>query len=142
MKNLSEVNRMLSETESELSKLNARRDELLGQLAELRRARAAILHVQEDADQIAPSAITNQSSAEAKIGLFRSLFRGRDDVYARRFESRRTGKTGYQPVCRNEWVSGICKKPMGRCDDCTARDFPPITDDVVRCMPSRKCRMA
>jgi superfamily II DNA or RNA helicase len=132
VKNLSEINRMLSETESELSKLNARRDELLGQLAELRRARAAILHVQEDADQIAPSAITNQSSAEAKIGLFRSLFRGRDDVYARRFESRRTGKTGYQPVCRNEWVSGICKKPKGRCDDWSARDFPPITDDVVR----------
>ena len=122
---------MLSETESELSKLNARREQLLGQLAELRQERAAILHAQQDADQIAPPAITNQSSAEAKIDLFRSLFRGRDDVYARRFESRRTGKTGYQPVCRNEWVSGICKKPKGRCDDCTARDFPPITDEVV-----------
>jgi len=122
---------MLSETESELSKLNARREQLLGQLAELRQERAVILHAQQDADQIAPPAITNQSSAEAKIDLFRSLFRGRDDVYARRFESRRTGKTGYQPVCRNEWVSGICKKPKGRCDDCTARDFPPITDEVV-----------
>ena len=131
MKNLSEITRMLSETESELSKLNARREQLLGQLAELRQERAAILHAQQDADQIAPPAITNQSSAEAKIDLFRSLFRGRDDVYARRFESRRTGKTGYQPVCRNEWVSGICKKPKGRCDDCTARDFPPITDEVV-----------
>jgi len=131
VKNLSEITRMLSETESELSKLNARREQLLGQLAELRQERAAILHAQQDADQIAPPAITNQSSAEAKIDLFRSLFRGRDDVYARRFESRRTGKTGYQPVCRNEWVSGICKKPKGRCDDCTARDFPPITDEVV-----------
>ena len=131
MKNLSEITRMLSETESELSKLNARREQLLGQLAELRQERAVILHAQQDADQIAPPAITNQSSAEAKIDLFRSLFRGRDDVYARRFESRRTGKTGYQPVCRNEWVSGICKKPKGRCDDCTARDFPPITDEVV-----------
>jgi len=131
VKNLSEITRMLSETESELSKLNARREQLLGQLAELRQERAVILHAQQDADQIAPPAITNQSSAEAKIDLFRSLFRGRDDVYARRFESRRTGKTGYQPVCRNEWVSGICKKPKGRCDDCTARDFPPITDEVV-----------
>jgi len=132
MKTLSEINRILAEAESELAKLDARREELLGQLAELRQARAASLHVQQDADQIAQPAITNQSSPEAKIDLFRSLFRGRDDVYARRFESHRTGKAGYQPVCRNEWVSGICKKPRGRCDDCTARDFLPVTDDVVR----------
>jgi superfamily II DNA or RNA helicase len=132
METLSEINRMLAEAESELSKLNALREELLVQLAELRQARAAILHVQQDTNQTAPPTVTNQSSPEAKIDLFRSLFRGRDDVYARRFESRRTGKTGYQPVCRNEWVSGICKKPRGRCDDCAARDFPPITDDVVR----------
>jgi superfamily II DNA or RNA helicase len=76
--------------------------------------------------------VTNQSSPEAKIALFHSLFRGREDVYARRFESRRTGKTGYQPVCRNEWVSGICKKPRARCEDCAHRAFPAITDEVVR----------
>jgi hypothetical protein len=43
--------------------------------------------------------IDNHSSPEDKIALFRSLFRGRDDVYPRRFESRRTGKSGYQPAC-------------------------------------------
>ena len=132
MENLSELNRTLAETESELSKLDARREELLGQLAELQKARAAILRVQEDVDQIASSIVTNQSSPQAKIDLFRSLFRGRDDVYARRFESRRTRKTGYQPVCRNEWVSGICRRPRGRCDNCGHRDFQPITGDVVR----------
>jgi superfamily II DNA or RNA helicase len=132
MKNLPEINQMLAETESELSKLNARREELLGQLAELHQARAAILHVQQDADQVASPAVTNQSSPQVKIDLFRSLFRGRDDVYARRFESPKTGKKGYQPVCRNEWVSGICQKPKGRCDDCKHRDFLPVTDDVVR----------
>ena len=35
--------------------------------------------------------VHNRSSPEAKIALFRSLFRGREDVYARRFESRKTG---------------------------------------------------
>lgn len=47
------------------------------------------------------------SLAESKVALFRSLFRGRDDVYARRFENRRTGKAGYSPACANEWAQGF-----------------------------------
>lgn len=132
MRNLTEVNRLLAETESELSKLNARRDELLGQLAELQQQKASLLDGQEAAPQPQVPSLTNQSSPEEKIALFRRLFRGREDIYARRFESRRTGKKGYQPVCRNEWVSGICKKPRARCNDCAHRDFLPITDEVVR----------
>jgi hypothetical protein len=37
-----------------------------------------------------------QSSSAAKIGLFPSLFRGREDVYPRRFESRKTGTSRAQ----------------------------------------------
>ena len=132
MSNLDEVNRLLTETERELGKLNARRGELLGQLTELQREKASWLNGQEVPPQPMLPSLTNQSSPEAKIALFRRLFRGREDVYARRFESLRTGKKGYQPVCRNEWVSGICKKPKARCNDCAHRDFLPITDNVVR----------
>ena len=39
-----------------------------------------------------------------KVALFRSLFRGRTDVYPRRFQSRKTGKAGHEPVCGNEWI--------------------------------------
>ena len=39
-----------------------------------------------------PQSVDRRSSSEAKIALFRSLFRGRDDVYPRRFESRKTGQ--------------------------------------------------
>jgi len=46
-------------------------------------------------------AINNHSPPEAKIALFRALFRGREDVYPRRFESRKMGKVGYQPTCAN-----------------------------------------
>lgn len=75
----------------------------------------------------------NQSSpAPDKIALFRSLFRGREDVYPVRFESRKTGRTGYQPACANEWVRGICEKPRIKCSDCLHRCFLPVTDDVVR----------
>lgn len=49
----------------------------------------------------------HRSTADAKIALFRSFFRGRDDVYPRRFESQQTGKSGYAPACANEWVRGI-----------------------------------
>ena len=59
-----------------------------------------------------PPSVDRTSPASDKIALFRSLFRGRDDVYPRRFESRKTGKSGYAPACANEWVRGICEKPQ------------------------------
>ena len=76
--------------------------------------------------------IDRTSPSQAKIALFRSLFRGRDDVYARRFESRKTGRSGYAPACANEWVRGICEKPRIRCGECFNRRFLPVTDDVIR----------
>ena len=80
---------------------------------------------------VAP-AVDRHSAASAKIALFRSLFRGRDDVYPRRFESRKTGKSGYAPACANEWVRGICEKPRIKCAVCPHRRFLPVTDDVIR----------
>jgi superfamily II DNA or RNA helicase/very-short-patch-repair endonuclease len=76
--------------------------------------------------------VDSRSSPDAKIALFRSLFRGRDDVYPRRFESRRTGKSGYAPACGNEWLGGICEKPRIKCADCPHRRFLAVTDDVIR----------
>lgn len=76
--------------------------------------------------------VSQMSSSEAKIALFRSLFRGRDDVYPRRFESRKTGKAGYAPACANEWVRGICEKPRIKCAECPNRRFLPVTDEVIR----------
>ena len=72
------------------------------------------------------------SPPESKIALFRSLFRGRDDVYPRRFESRKTGKSGYSPACGNEWAAGVCEKPRIKCTACVHQHFLPVTDDVVR----------
>ena len=83
-------------------------------------------------EQLPDNHINNQSPPEVKIALFRSLFRGREDVYAKRFESKKTGKTGYQPVCRNEWVQGICEKPKVNCNNCAKRSLEPITDDIIR----------
>lgn len=76
--------------------------------------------------------VTRLSPPEDKIRLFRSFFRGRDDVYPRRFESRKTGKSGYQPACSNEWVRGLCDKRTVKCAECPHRRFLPVTDDTVR----------
>jgi len=77
------------------------------------------------------SAVTQASAVAEKITLFRSLFRGRTDVYPARFESRKTGKSGYQPACGNEWVRGICEKPRIKCSDCPHQCWLPVTDEVI-----------
>ena len=79
-----------------------------------------------------PAPVNHLSSPDTKIALFRSLFRGRDDVYPRRFESRKTGKAGYSPVCANEWIQGICEKPRIKCADCLRQRFLPATDTAIR----------
>ena len=85
----------------------------------------------ESVDQRA-GLVQQLSSPDEKIALFRSLFRGREDVYPRRFESRKTGKSGYAPACANEWVRGICEKPRIKCAECPHRRFLPVTDAVIR----------
>lgn len=75
--------------------------------------------------------INQHSSTVEKIALFQSLFRGRSDVYPRRFQNRKTQKAGYAPACKNEWVPNICQKPRIKCMDCQHRQFIPVDDEVV-----------
>jgi len=76
--------------------------------------------------------VNHHSAPEVKIALFRSLFRGREDIYPRRFESRKTGKSGYAPACANEWARDLCDKRSVKCAECPNRRFLPVTDDVIR----------
>ncbi len=70
-----------------------------------------------------------QSSPEEKIALFRSLFRGREDVYPVRWTNK-AGKSGYSPACQNEWTS-VCRKPQIKCSECTHQKFEPVTDEFI-----------
>jgi superfamily II DNA or RNA helicase len=114
VKNLDENNQSLAELEKELAQLNTRRTELINKIAELKQG----MRLRLQATSSLPS-VNNKSSQDAKVTLFRSLFRGRDDVYARRFENQKTGKKGYRPVCRNDWAR-------------ENREFLPLTNDVVK----------
>ncbi len=74
---------------------------------------------------------SNQLSPSQKVELFRSLFRGRTDVYPIRWESHSTGKSGYTPACKNEWRAGVCYKPKIKCSECSNRQLSPLTDEVI-----------
>ncbi len=80
-----------------------------------------------------PVARVDTSSAldtRSKLALFRSLFRGRTDIYPLRWEGK-SGKSGYAPACANEWRPGICEKPRIKCGDCHQRQLLEVTDDVI-----------
>ena len=71
------------------------------------------------------SATTNsKSSPEEKVKLFRSIFRGREDVYAVRWEGR-NGKTGYSPAYPKTWSNSFQKKPDA------PKEYFPLTDQVI-----------
>ena len=75
--------------------------------------------------------VTATSSPQNKIHLFRSLFRGRADVFPRRWQNAKTGKKGFSPACQNEWVPGVCQKPKVKCSGCPHQAFVPVDDDII-----------
>ena len=82
------------------------------------------------ATSFAPENAGEQFSASEKIAIFRRLFSGRTDVFPRRWESAK-GKSGYSPVCGNEWKQGVCNKPRVKCGSCSERQLLPLTDEVI-----------
>lgn len=71
------------------------------------------------------------SSTQEKVTLFRRLFRGRDDVYALRWQSSSSGRSGYGPACANEWRPGLCEKPRISCRDCNHQELLPLSDAAI-----------
>lgn len=95
------------------------RERLLGRIKELEAENAELRkRLAEDVTPIEkpPTAMQNLSLQE-KADLFRSLFKGREDVFARRWYSKTSEKAGYQPVCQNEWTP-LCDKRTFKCADC------------------------
>lgn len=70
------------------------------------------------------------SSPEEKVKLFQSLFKGRKEVYAQRWENQK-GKSGYSPVCLNEWKPGVCAKPKIKCSACPSQNFQPLDEKAM-----------
>jgi superfamily II DNA or RNA helicase len=65
--------------------------------------------------------VDRESSREEKLALFRSLFAGRDDVHALRWENTRTGKAGWSPAIKGGAANA--RRPD--------REHLPYTDEVA-----------
>ena len=127
--NADDIVQQIAALKRRLAALDRERMEITERLNALERAPAT-----EVTRQPRPivTCVTMTSQTAVKIALFRSLFRGREDVFPRRWENPKSGKAGYSPVCRNEWVRGICRKPQIKCGECPSQAFVPFGDDVLR----------
>lgn len=132
MEETANIEQEVAKIEEELSNLASRRSQLLADLTQLRQR---LLHHNTPAQltlSLQETSLNSQSPQEEKIQLFRTLFKGREDVFPRRFVNTRTGKSGYTPVCHNEWAAGICQKPKIACQECNFRAFVPVSDEIIR----------
>lgn len=114
--------------ENRLTAIEKDRTDLLKELKKLRVQR----------DQQKPAMLLGRSalmkapeSNEEKAELFLTLFRGREDIYPKRWENNKTNRSGYSPVCENEWSKPICQKPAIKCTDCSYQKFSPLNTSAV-----------
>jgi superfamily II DNA or RNA helicase len=88
------------------------------------------LSVKVQKGNYSPETVNKYSSPSEKIKLYSTLFKGREDIYAARWESK-NGKVGYSPVCTNEWRKGICEKSKVKCSECNNRVFRKFDDRII-----------
>jgi hypothetical protein len=98
----------------------------------LKRLLSNIMHQREEEvnNSNAGKIISNRALPNEKIKLFKSLFKGRMDVFAYRWESK-DGRIGYTPACDLEWQKPICQKPLIKCSVCKHRKLSSLTDQVL-----------
>ena len=91
----------------------------------LRRENALLRGENPDEGRSAPSLTPHE-----KIELFLKVFRGRQDVFALRWESR-TGKAGYSPAHVHEQDRSICRRPKNACRDLGQKLFVPLETEIA-----------
>lgn len=113
-----DILRSIQKLDAEIAYLNQQKQQLLHELKSFPSGESPVI-------------ITGDFSFNEKIRLFKGLFRGRTDVYAKYWLSRKTGKSGYSPVCKNEWAPKICQRAVVKCFDCPYRELMPFDESVI-----------
>ena len=106
----------MSPVDPELKSIEERLSELEQAKQFLLKRRQQLLASDVVSDRVA-DAVKVPASTHEKVALFGSLFRGREDVHAMRWENNE-GRHGYALACDNEWRQGICHKPKIKCGEC------------------------
>ena len=106
---------------SHLQRENDRLAEILGMQTPATAQRLESSHSVESPLDSPLFQVDRAASPEAKVEFFRALFVGRDDVYAVRWESERTGKHGWSPA-----VHGGFANPRS-----PSKEYLPLTQAVI-----------
>lgn len=113
-----DIQHRLDEALRELERSRAENERLRTLLALAQKTRTVVDGgngaVRQPGPRVAPDA-----EAAAKVALFRSLFRGREDLYALRWENAGSGKNGYVPATADRWTKTGPKA------------YLPLTDEVI-----------
>ncbi len=100
-------------------------------LAEIEHEKTLLLARKKELLQPPPSYTSDAIlTKDQKIAIFRNLFRGRQDIFANRWQNKQ-GRSGYAVACDNEWLQGICNKPQIKCQDCNHRHFSELSNQVI-----------
>jgi hypothetical protein len=127
---LNENDRLIKENSRLRAQLGLSESELIQNSAPVKNTDSE-LPDNESAHRNGLSGVDRTSDSPAKIRLFMSLFKGRDDVYAKRWENKDKGTSGYSPVCLYQWQPGVCGKPKIPCSKCKNRLHAPLDEDVI-----------
>ncbi len=120
-----DVDAAIAVAEARLRELDSERETAARELAALRARRE---QPTSHAASNVPTEPVRFWTTERKLALFASLFRGRPDVFPRRWENRNKRKSGWAPCCENEWKAGVCGKPRVRCGECPNQAFRASTE--------------
>jgi superfamily II DNA or RNA helicase len=128
---VSEIEDQLRQALSECARLRAENSELRTLLKAHNLLPEPTPESTETAPVAGPEAVTNASPPEQKLELFRRLFRGREDVYAIRWQ--KGEKSGYSPAAVMDWHAIHAAGPEHRKEAARkTRSLLPLTDEAVR----------
>ncbi len=139
---LERLRRLLEDVTAERDKLREENSRLRPEFGSPQKTHTAnrsnLVSVNANPLAISSVAVNNESPLSEKVRLFRYLFRGREDVFARQWWSQKSQRVGYSPVCRHEWNPAYCSKPRMKCGDCSNQEYIPVTSLGSLCRLDRK----
>jgi len=133
-KDIESIQDEIGRSQARLAELDDERAQISRRISELQ-ARLSSIETNEEqhrpAQQTALLSRPAPSTSAQKVALFMNLFRGRTDVYPKRWVNTKKNTKGYSPACSNEWVRGVCDKRSVKCGECPNQAFIPVTEKTV-----------